>query len=77
MTTYTPAVCAYLTTSKANFEIIRDRLLETLEKAAHNGDEDNIKISQIQLDLALRGLMAMNSHLERAKREREEMEQLN
>ena len=77
MTTYTPAVCVYLATSKANFEIIRNQLLATLEKAAHNGDEDNIKISQIQLDLVLRGLMAMNSHLERAKRERNETAQLN
>lgn len=67
--TYTPALCSHLEDFRRSLEAQRELARNRLEGHAAVGDEDGVKIEQINLTLAGQGLNTVQQHLWRANRE--------
>ena len=67
--TYTPAVFDHLESLRCSYEAQRDIALHRLEECNVEGDSDGVHIAQLDMPLAMRGLLHVNDHLYRAQRE--------
>ena len=69
--TYTPAVFDHLESLRRSYEAQRDSAMHRLEECNAEGDSDGVKIANVDLVLALRGLLHVNDHLWAAQREQQ------
>lgn len=67
--TYTPAVFDHLESLRRSYAAQRDMAINRLEECNAEGDQDGVKIAQVDLNLALRSLLVVNDQIYAAQRE--------